>query len=61
MLLQFSGRQVLTPSNPLQFLSQPEELDVKDRILVAIFCKAGVSVPYSRHHDAEINENTSIS
>jgi len=56
MLLQFSGRQVLTPSNPLQFLSQPEELDVKDRILVAIFCKVGVLVPYSRHHDAEINE-----
>jgi len=61
MLLQFSGRQVLTPSNLLQFLSQPEELDVKDRILVAIFCKASVSVPYNHHHDAEINENTSIS
>jgi len=25
-------------------------------ILVANFCKAGVSVPYSRHQDAEINE-----
>jgi len=57
MLLQFSGRQVLTPSNPLQFLSQPEELDVKDRILVAIFCKAGVSYPYSLHHDAEIKKH----
>jgi hypothetical protein len=56
MLLQFSGRHVLTSSNSLQFLSQPEVLDVKDRILVAIFCKAGVSVLYSRHHDAEINE-----
>ena len=32
------------------------ELDVRDRILVAIFCKAGVLVPYSRHQDAEINE-----
>jgi hypothetical protein len=40
----------------LQFLSQPEELHVRDRILVAIFCKAGVSVPYSRHQNVEINE-----
>jgi len=51
---------VLTPSNPLQFLSQPEELDVKDRILVAIFCKAGVSYPYSLHHDAEIKKKTPL-
>jgi hypothetical protein len=50
------GDRILTPSNPLQFLSHPEALDVKDKILVAIFCKAGVSVPYNRHHEAEIKE-----
>jgi hypothetical protein len=31
-------------------------LDVKDRILVAIFCKADVSYPYNLHHDAEIKK-----
>jgi len=47
---------VCTISNPLQFLSQPEALDVKDKILVAIFCKAGVWLPYNLHHEAEIKE-----
>jgi hypothetical protein len=35
----------------LQFLSHPEELEVKERILTAILCKLGVSVPYNLHHD----------
>ena len=35
----------LTPSRQLQFLSQPEELEVKTRILVAILCNAGTCVP----------------
>uniref|UniRef100_A0A0A9GIH4 Uncharacterized protein n=1 Tax=Arundo donax TaxID=35708 RepID=A0A0A9GIH4_ARUDO len=30
-------------SKMLQFLSQPEELEVKERILIAILCKTGVS------------------
>jgi len=34
-----------TSSKVLQFLSQADELDVKERILVANLCKAGVSVP----------------
>jgi len=33
-----------TSSKVLQFLSQADELDVKERILVANLCKAGVSV-----------------
>ncbi|ONM17557.1 Exocyst complex component SEC5A [Zea mays] len=33
VLDQYTFAKVLTPSNPLQFLSQPEELAVKDRIL----------------------------
>jgi hypothetical protein len=61
MLLQFLGRQVLTPSNTIQFLSQPEELDVKDRILVAIFCKAGVSVHIAATMMLKYMKNTSIS
>jgi hypothetical protein len=36
---------MLTPSKILQFLSQPEELEVKERILIAIFCKVGICVP----------------
>jgi len=46
---------------PVQFLSQLEELDAKYKILVAIFCKVGVSVPYNCHQDAKINENNSFS
>ena len=49
-----------TSSKVLQFLSQADELDVNERILIAIFCKAGVSVPYSLHQDAEMNVNYSI-
>jgi hypothetical protein len=36
----------------LQFLSHPEEFEVNERILTAILCKPGVSVPYNLHHDA---------
>jgi hypothetical protein len=36
----------------LQFLSHPEELEVNERILTAILCKSGVSVPFNLHHDA---------
>jgi hypothetical protein len=35
----------ITNSKVLQFLSQADELDVKERILTANLCKAGVSVP----------------
>jgi hypothetical protein len=35
----------------LQFLSH-QELEVNERILTAILCKSGVSVPYNLHHDA---------
>jgi hypothetical protein len=42
----------LTISKMLQFLSHPEELEVKERILTAILCKPGVSVPHNLHHDA---------
>ncbi len=32
----------LTPSKVLQFLSHPDELEVKERILMAILLKLGV-------------------
>ena len=37
--------RMLTPSWQLQFLSQPDALEVKDRILIAIFCSTGTCVP----------------
>ena len=49
----------LTASKLLQFLSQPEELDVKARIRVAKFCKCGVAHPYVDHQfpeDKKLNE-----
>jgi hypothetical protein len=48
----------LTISKMLQFLSHAEELEVNERILTAILCKPGVSVPYNIHHDAEKNKES---
>jgi hypothetical protein len=45
----------------LQFLSQPEELEVNDRILIAMFCNKGTSVPYIFHHPTANNNIPTIS
>jgi hypothetical protein len=45
----------------LQFLSQPEELEVNDRILIAMFCNKGTFVPYIFHHPTANNNIPTIS
>ena len=46
--------ELLTCSNTLQFLSQPEALQVKLRTFMANFCKFGVPEPYALHQSAGI-------
>jgi hypothetical protein len=49
----------VTCSKRLQFLSQPDELVVNERILTASVCKSGTPPPYTLHQDARNEEKSS--
>lgn len=54
--LQIYFKRLLTNSNMLQLRSQPEELQVKPKILKAMFMSSGVS-PYCIHQSARVAFN----
>jgi len=52
--------QELTCSNILQYLSQADELQVRERILAANFLRFGALLPWLSHHLANLGRQSEI-